>query len=487
MTVSRISGRRTASNALKAELTRKLRAFIYARVSKDPRHRETSIRDQMTDNHRTCEDNGWTVAGVFKDPDRSASRHAKRNRPEWEEMLRRATAGECDVIVFWESARAYRSLDVFVELRRLCVDRGILLCYDGDVFDISKPIDWKRLTRDALDAEEEAEKIRNRVLRTTRLSAERGAIHGKIPYGFRRMYDSATGDLLGQVEEAESAEVVREAAKRIAAGQTTYRIAKDLRERGVPAPRNGPRGWDPQVVKQVVLNPAVIGKRVHDKKIVGDAVWDPILDELTYNKCKRILTNPARRTQRDSAIKHLLSGIAIGPCGGVLRMRRNRGQQCYTCVIDFCASMEITKLDLYVEAAFLQYVSRPEFVATLQPSSSEDEMIREAVALAEELQAELEEARALVGKRQLSVASLAIVEQELLPQIEEAQQRMQPAFVHPVLSELAGPSAREVWAELDLNQKRAALRALGTIRLNRARVRGLRTIEPGRIQMPWEL
>lgn len=487
MTVSRISGRRPAAgSALKSQLDRRLRAFIYARVSKDPRRRETSIRDQMTDNYRTCEDNNWAVAGVFKDPDRSASRHAKRDRPEWEEMLRRARSGECDVIVFWESARAYRSLDVFVELRKLCLKHGILLCYDGDVFDVSKPTDWKRLTRDAVDAEEEAEKIRNRVLRTTRLSAERGAIHGKIPYGFRRLYDSATGDLLGQVEEPESAEVIREAAKRVAAGQTTYKIAKDFQERGIPAPRNAARGWDPQTVKQVVLNPAVIGKRVHDGKVVGDAVWKPILDEIVYNKCKRILTNPARRTQRDSAIKHLLSGIVVGPCGGVLRMRRNRGHQCYTCVVDFCASMEITKLDLYVEAAFLEYVSRPEFATALQPSGGEDEAIREAAALVEELQAELEEARTLVGKRQLSVASLAIVEQELLPQIEEAQQRMQPAFVHPVLSELAGPSARQVWVELDLNQKRAALRALGTIRLNRARVRGLRAIEPGRVQMPWE-
>lgn len=487
MTVSRVGGRRTATgSALRAELNRKLRAFIYARVSKDPRRRETSIRDQMTDNRRTCADNDWTIAGEFKDPDRSASRHAKRSRPDWDEMLRRARAGECDVIVFWESARAYRDLEVFVELRKLCLKHGILLCYDGDVFDVSKPADWKRLTRDALDAEEEAEKIRNRVLRTTRLSAERGAIHGKVPYGFRRVYDSKTGDLLGQVEESDAAAIIRSAAKRVAAGETTYKIAKDFQEKGIPAPRDAKRGWDPQTINQIILNPAVIGKRVHRGEVVGDAVWEPILDELLYKKCKRILTDPGRRTQRDSTVKHLLSGIVVGPCGGVLRMRRNRGHQCYTCIIDFCTSMEITKLDLYVEAAVLEYVSRPEFATTLQPSVGEDDAIREAATLVEELEAELEEARRLVGRRQLSVASLAMVEQELLPQIEEARQRMQPAFFHPVLSDLACPNARQVWAELDLAQKRAALRALGTIKLNRARSRGVRAIEPGRVQMPWE-
>jgi len=488
MTVSRTGGRRSAAgSALHAELNRKLRAFIYARVSKDPRRRETSIRDQMTDNRRTCADNDWTIAGEFKDPDRSASRHAKRSRPDWDEMLRRAKAGECDVIVFWESARAYRDLEVFVQLRKLCLNHGILLCYDGDVFDVSKPADWKRLTRDALDAEEEAEKIRNRVLRTTRLSAERGAIHGKVPYGFRRVYDSKSGDLIGQVKDPDTADVIEEAAKRVAANETTYKIAKDFQNRGIPAPRDAKRGWDPQTINQIVLNPAVIGKRVHKGEIVGDAVWDPILDELLYKKCKRILTNPERRTQRDSAVKYLLSGIAVGPCGGVLRMRRNRGHKCYTCIVDFCASMEIVKLDQYVEAAVLEYISRPDFAAAFLPDSDDEAATHEAAALVEELQAELEEARVLVGRRELSVASLAKVEKDLLPQIEEARRLAEPRFVPPVLMDVAGPNAREVWPELDLAQKRAVLRVLGPIRLNRARSLGVRSIEKGRIQMPWDV
>lgn len=473
-------------SALQGELNRQLRAFIYARVSRDPRRRQTSIRDQNVDNHRTCDENGWAVAGEFSDPDRSASRHARRPRPEWDKMLKRAEAGECDVIVFWESARAYRDLEVFVELRKLCLRRSVLLCYDGDIFDVSKPSDWKRLTRDALEAEEDAERIRNRVLRTTRLSAERGDIHGKIPYGFRRLYDSATGDLLGQVENLEAAEVLREAAKRVIAGETTYKIAKDFTTRSIPPPRGAKRGWVPYTINQIVLNPAVIGKRVHKNEVVGDAVWDEILDEITYYACRRILTDPARQSQRDSTVKYLLTGIATGPCGGVLRRRRNRAHQCYTCVVDFCTSIEIAKADDYVEAAVLEYVSQPEFASLLQVTDDEDD-IREALAIVNELESELAEARKLVGKRKLSVASLAAVEEELLPQIEAAKQRMQPKSPPQVLLDLAGSDARGKWAAMDINQKRAALRALGSIRVNRARVRGVRTIEPGRIQMPWDL
>lgn len=470
--------------ALHAERHRQLRAFIYARVSRDPRRRDTSIRDQLTENRHTCAEHGWIVVGEFSDPDRSASRHAKRARPEWDDMLAKAETGDCDVIVFWESSRGYRDLSVFVRLRELCLRNNILLCYDGEIFDVSKYSDWKRLTRDAVDAENEAEKIRERVLRTTRLSAERGDIHGKIPYGFRREYDPKSGDLLRQVADEDTSTVVKEAAKRIAAGETTYAIAKSFQARGVVAPRNAKRGWDLTTVSQIVLNPAIIGKRAYRGEIVGDAVWDGFLDEVTYYTCRKILTDPARRKQRDSAVSHLLSGIAVAPCGQVLRVRRNRKQLSYTCVRDFCCAMEIAKFEQYVEIAFLEYVSRPEFRRALTEDDGSGRL-QEAMALAVQLESELEEARALVGKRQLSVASLASIEQQLAPQIAAARAQAQESAVPEVLSMLATVEAPQVWASLGLPQKRAALRAAVKITLNRARAAGVRSIEPGRITLEW--
>jgi len=477
--------RRVLHAALADQRRHRLRAFIYARVSRDPRKRNTSVRDQQTENHRTCADNNWDVAGEFADPDRSASRHAKRSRPDWNEMMARSEAGECDVIVFWEAARGYRDLEVFVQLRRICLQNGILLCYDGDVYDLSKRSDWKRLTRDAVDAEDEAEKIRERILRTTRLSAERGAIHGKIPYGFRREYDPRTGDLLWQIEDDATAAVLKEAAKRVAAGQTTYSIAKDFQKRGIPAPRNAKRGWDPQTINQIVLNPAVVGKRVHRGRIVGDAVWKPILEVPLYNACKLILGNPARRTQRDSAIVHLLSGIAKCHCGSVLRPRHNREQLAYTCTGGFCTSMEVRKLERFVELAVLKYMERPEFARALEPDDRDDVVAKAATAIAG-YQAEIDEAQELFRARKLSVGGLSLVESELLPLIEAENQRMMQSSAPPVLVSLASGDVREVWAAMDLPQRRAALRLLVGVTLNPARAKGVRVIEPGRVGLAWK-
>jgi site-specific DNA recombinase len=71
----------------------------------------------------------FTLGDVLTDNDRSATRFATKDRPEYEKL--RSTLQPGDVLVVWEASRAGRSLDHYVDLRRLCAERGVMLSYSG--------------------------------------------------------------------------------------------------------------------------------------------------------------------------------------------------------------------------------------------------------------------------------------------------------------------------------------------------------------------
>jgi DNA invertase Pin-like site-specific DNA recombinase len=486
MDTARDGIRNILTSAVADYRSRKLRAFIYGRTSSDPHLRRSSTRDQAAENRRTCEENGWDVAGSFEDPDRSASRRAKKPRPDYEAMVEGIRRGECDVIVYWDSSRAYRDLETYVQLRSLCVECNVLLCYNGDVYDMSKPADRKRSAMDAVQDESEADRIADRAMRTKRLSAERGAPHGRIPFGYRREYDPRTGILVGQFPDEETSALVREAAARVLSGESLHAIAKDFQDRGIPCARGSKTGWERTALKRILINPANIGKRVHQEAVVGDADWAPILDDVTYYTCRQMLTDPSRRTQRGSEVKYLLSGVVACHCGGQVyaRKRINDRGGAYTCVTRFDTAVEVELLDAYVQTAMLAHIEKPAFLRAFLPDDGATG-IREAMGVLAELESQLHEARLLVGARKLSVASLASVEGQLAPQIDAARLRIQAVTVSPLLQQVGGPRARDAWAGLDLLQRREVLRSVVRITLNNARHIGIKEIEEGRVSLEW--
>jgi hypothetical protein len=137
------------------------------------------------------------------------------------------------------------------------------------------------------------------------------------------------------------------------------------------------------------------------------------------------------------------------------------------------------KLDDIVQAALLEHVERPEFAEALRAADT-NASVWDALAEAQEMEQELIEARELVKGRRLSVASLAELEQTFQPLIDAARDRAKSADIPGVLYRIAGPGAREVWAALELPERREAIRALMTVQLNKAYSLGARHVTPDR-------
>lgn len=456
-------------------------AAIYDRVSEDRAHGR-SVAEQEADNRRVVEANGWTLAGVWTDNDRGASRYSRKKRPAWEQLVDRLEAGGIDVLVTWEASRAQRDLEVYLRLRNLCRRLGILWCYNGRTYDLTRHEDAFATGLDALLAEREVDLTRERVLRAVRANAVSGRPHGKLPYGYRREYDAASGALLRQVPDETTAPIVREMYRRIAAGDSCRGVAVDLTRRAVPPPRPGKHGdWYGSTVRTIVLSPTNIAQRVHRGQIVGPASWPPLVDEQLWHAAVARLEDPARPRMPDTAARHLLSGVAVcGVCGGSVTVIRPHGYRTYTCRRLHCVARSEKLLDAYVVDRVLALIEQRSDL-----TDPDDDTRPDLAALRADLDALTQRMDTLAeqaAKGQISPAMLAKIEARLLPQIHAAETRIRALRLPRALAGLDTTDPAGLWDSLALAARRALIRELVTVKVLPTQ-RGARGIRPGSVEI----
>lgn len=446
-----------------------MRAVIYTRVSKDKRNR-ASVEQQEDEARLAAAALGWTISRVFVDNDVSASRHSRKAREDHAALVEFIRAGGVDVLILWESSRGDRTLTTWSGLLDLCRDLGVKIHVVDHrrTYDLTVPRDWKTLADEGVNNAYSSEETRERILRDVRAQATKGRPHGRLLYGYRRVYDDA-GHYVEQVEHPEQAAVVREAARRFRAGETLYAIAQDFQARGIPTPRPG-MGWRPEQIPRLVNNPGYIAQRVHQGKVIGPADWPAILDESTYADCVARLNDPGRRTVRDNRAKHLLTGVSFcAHCDSrmfVQKAPRTQQGTVLTCRGGFCAAAKEGPVTEFVTAMVIARLSKPDFLelyaAPMQNSAGS------AQGEAAELRARLNGFYESAATGGISPEGLAAIEARLLPQIEEAQRRALVVPVPAVLRDAAGPHAAQAWERLDLDQRRLVVRLLVEVRISRA-------------------
>lgn len=475
--------------------------YLYGRNSRDPKKKGRSVGDQLHEGGGLAERFGWPVEGIFRDTGISATRHAKKRRDDFEEMLEGIRARKVRLVVAYEASRYYRDLEAYVRLRNACADAGVLLCYNGTIYDLTTSADRKTTAQDALQAESEGDAIRDRNLRTARLNAERGRPHGRVLDGYKRRYDPDTGELIDQIEDPERGFLITRVFKEYAAGIGKSGVKKRLNRDGFLA-ANG-RPWERHHVDKILNTPSYLGRRFLNGVEMGDAIWPALTDEATYQLCQDIQATKERCAPASGeTVQHLLSGT-VALCGlhpelearnmePGLESFNNRGTMSMRCQQNG-PHVVIAEANLiaFVEQAVTSYLSSPEAVEVFRPAETGAE--QEAEARLERLTAQLKEARVAAatfkpdGTPVLSIASLAAMEEQLGPMIEEAKEKATPAAAVPkVLRDLLGRPIGDVeagWEALTISQRRLVLRKVVTIRLFKASGPGVRRIHPGRVTL----
>jgi hypothetical protein len=203
--------------------------------------------------------------------------------------------------------------------------------------------------------------------------------------------------------------------------------------------------------------------------------------------------DPARLTTKDWSVKYLLSGIGrCGECPTTPHLRTVKQRydtRAYQCSEKFHTTMRMELLDSYVEEALLEWLR----TRAADAFRTDEQQVRAAKARVrlKALERQLEEAREKAetfdeetGEPKLSLESFARQEAKLLPMIKKAKQDTEVVEAPPLVRGLiAADDVEDRWEALTIEQQRTVVRACVNVRLNRARARGVRSIEPGRITL----
>lgn len=439
-----------------------MKAVIYARVSIDREGR--SLNEQEQECREWADREGWTITHVIRETG-SASRYARSTgaRQKWDELTTLVASGDVDALLTWEASRATRQLSEYAMLADLCAAHGVRWGYSGTLHDLTTRDARFRTGLDALLAQDESARTSERIRRSTRARAVTGRPHGKLPYGYRREYDSQSGSLLRQIPDEEQAPIVQEIARRVLAGHTLRAIAADLTARDVPIPRparnrSTPQAWLPVTVRRIALSPTNAGLRVHQGEIVGDAAWPPLISREDHDRITQLLTADGRSHRTgDSTARHLLSGIATcGPCGGPMRyLAPKRAHGTYGCRDCMKTARTQPALDKHVEDVTLALLAGVDASTLNAPTPEADAARLEAEAL----ERRLEGFTISAAEGEVSPAALATIEARLLPQIKTARAKAKALSAPPGIDPKAVEDPHAWWGAATIEQKRGLLRA----------------------------
>lgn len=138
------------------------------------------------------------------------------------------------------------------------------------------------------------------------------------------------------VVRQDEAEVIRELARRLLAGDTVQSMADDLTARGITTTRGGP--WEPRNLSRTLGNPLYGGHLAYKGEIIGTlANVEAILDTETYDAVQDKLG--ARRRGRKPTGRYPLTGIPVcaNPAcarkGTMAGVPRDGTRRAYVCAV----------------------------------------------------------------------------------------------------------------------------------------------------------
>lgn len=478
-----------------------LRGGSYERVSDDRSGRERSPEEQRTLNHRDADRFGVNIVEHYRDTvGASAYTPKTKRRNDWDRLKVDMATGAIDVLIAWSLDRMTRQAGEFAELADLCRAHGVLLLVDGRPYDMQNPDDEFALQLQVILAAREVGVLRKRTTRAQRASAEKGLPHGRVTWGYERVYDG--GHLVGQRPDPVLGDVVREAFARFAAGESLRAIAADFDRRGVESPygkcpddctrahkrmggKHSDGSWGTSgatKLRQVLMNGSYLGHRYYKGELLVADAWPALVDQITFDTVQnRIAYNRTNRTHDGSNnTKHLLSGLMrCGECGGPImyqrlapgREKRTTEVRLYTCRQRGCMGRQYDRVEAAVVRVVIKWATQPDVAARF--AQGDGRRLVEATRQLKEIEARLSEAEDAMTVGTISAEAFGRMEAKLSPKVTELRNtvRVLSAPVPEVVRTMTGEDAAARWQSATLDQQRALIRAVFTD-LRMLKVRG---------------
>lgn len=457
---------------------------VYARISQDRSGDELGVTRQLEDCRSEAERRGWTVAEEYVDDDVSA--FSGRKRPAYERMLADLAEGRRDAVMVWHMDRLHRrpiELERFIEV---CTRAGVseVVTLFGDT-DLAKGDGLLMARLLAAVAANESDSKRRRGARKALEIAQSGRplMGGPRPYGFED--DRVT-------HHPVEAPVVRELAARVLAGETLGSVTTWLDESQIRTVGGNP--WRSQTVRQLLTNPRMWGMRVHRGQVIGEAVWEAIISAEDGERLRRLLLDPARRTNR-TARRYLLSGmLRCGVCGATLNSTPKGGRRRYGCTmqpgVKGCGRVFIYAdiLEEFIVAAVLHRLDSPDLLTTNTPS--DDERQRELTEILDTADARLKDLAEMWSDGELTRAEWSTARQKITTRRDDAARELARLRQADAVVDYMGRGTElhASWESLNLSRQVAIVKSvLESATITQAAVPGRRGLDPARVIPTWRL
>lgn len=407
---------------------------------------------------------GGRVGAEFTDTDRTAFQKvggAQPRRDGFTEMLAllRATPGMG--VAAWHADRLTRNPDDTEELIRVCAaGHHIVETPRGGSYDLSTATGRKRLRDDANDAAYEVDHAIERITAMKLEAAGDGHwLGGRRPFGFE-----ADGVTLRPDEAAAIAQGTRD----VISGMLLAAVARSWNARGLTT--SAGRQWDNRAVSRVLTRARNAGLLEHNGQIAAPAVWPAIVTETQWRAVTAILSDPARKTTPGPARRHLLTFIATcGVCGEPVFCTTvgagGKRRKVYRCRKDTRGHVarDVATLDAYVTGLVIARMSEPAARNLLRRRGGTDvllELQREKAAIAEMMAAD----RRMFLTRVLTEREFADGRKKHQADLAEIETQITEASRADIIAPLVG-DPEGVWLGMSLDQRRAVIAAMMTIRV----------------------
>ena len=341
-------------------------AAVYIRISSDRGGTRAGVRRQLEDCRSWAERNGTQVAEVYEDNDVSAYRG--KPRPAYRRMFDDIKAGVRDGVIVWHNDRLHRNTRELEDFIDLVEATGIAVATvtSGD-YDLTTTT-GRAMARIAcalsrLESEDKSRRIKRQQLQAAQEGRRSGG--GTRAYGFQPGHR--------KVIPKESA-VVREAARRILAGEPLRSVTRDLNDRRIPTVTGKP--WSSTVLRTILTSGRISGQREHLGEIVAAGDWPAIVTPAQTARLRTILLDPDRRTNRVPRRYPLTGLVYCGKCGARLVARpRDDGERRYFCAkgpgFSGCGGIAILAepLERLIAEAVLHRLDSPKLPARCVPGA----------------------------------------------------------------------------------------------------------------------
>lgn len=460
-------------------------AAVYARISSDPTGQALGVNRQLEDCRKLAESRGWTVAQEYVDNDISA--YSGKARPAYEQMLDDIRAGQRDAVIVYNLDRLTRRPMELEQFAELCDEAGLrqVATVTADV-DLGNDDGLFMARMFAAFAAKESGRKSARLKRKARERAENGLPGGgrNRPFGYEA--DKIT------VNHAE-AEIIRQMAARMLAGESARSIASWAEAQGVQTTSGGQ--WRSPTIRAVLLSPRIAGLRSHNGEVVGPAVWDPIISPETR---QQLLNHFAamKRSGRRAPRRYLLSGLLrCGKCGNRLFSSARGTERRYVCMSGpdhrGCGGITVTAppVERWIAEAVLYRLDTPQMQDALTGKRAADQRQGELLTQLDRDQAKMKELAGMWADGELSriewKAARDPIEQRLTATDRQLSQITGSTALEGIVGQ--GTQLRQLWPSMNLERQAAIIAAVMDYATTNAAIKKGGPFDPNRIAPVWNL